>query len=254
MKVENLMNGRFYHIYNRGNNRRDLYGEAADYEHFLSLYEKYITPVAETFAWVLMPNHFHLLVRIKKNIVYRYSIPGHQTKNANVKNKDAEWCKEHKWETIDTSDSSVTAQLKQPVPHKHFAHLFNAYARYYNIRTGGTGNLFERPFKRKEADTMNYLRTLILYIHKNPVHHGFCNHPLEYSWSGYLSCISDKQANKNREAIIQLFGNKDNFETEHNQESDFTEIEKWLNLGTIDYVTKIPINDSILENTNDNDE
>ena len=32
---------------------------------FLSLYDKYISPVADTYAWVLMGNHFHLLVRIK---------------------------------------------------------------------------------------------------------------------------------------------------------------------------------------------
>jgi hypothetical protein len=30
------------------------------------LYDKHISPIADTFAWVLMRNHFHLLVRIKE--------------------------------------------------------------------------------------------------------------------------------------------------------------------------------------------
>lgn len=55
----------FYHIYNRGINRCDLFRETNDYRHFLRLYEKYIEPIADTYAWVLMPNHFHLLIRIK---------------------------------------------------------------------------------------------------------------------------------------------------------------------------------------------
>ncbi|WP_320017753.1 hypothetical protein [Labilibaculum manganireducens] len=55
----------YYHIYNRGIDGCNLYRETDDYKHFLKLYEKYIEPVADTFAWVLMPNHFHLLIRIK---------------------------------------------------------------------------------------------------------------------------------------------------------------------------------------------
>lgn len=54
----------FYHIFNRGINSGDLFFEKDNYEHFLRLYDKYISFVADTFAWVLMRNHFHLLVRI----------------------------------------------------------------------------------------------------------------------------------------------------------------------------------------------
>lgn len=56
----------YYHIYNRGINRCDLFREADDYKHFLRLYDKYIEPISDTCAWVLMPNHFHLLIRIKE--------------------------------------------------------------------------------------------------------------------------------------------------------------------------------------------
>ncbi|MEI7726803.1 MAG: hypothetical protein WCK09_16960 [Bacteroidota bacterium] len=48
---------RYYHIYNRGNNGENLFIEPSNYEHFLRLYSEYITPVAETFAWVLIKNH-----------------------------------------------------------------------------------------------------------------------------------------------------------------------------------------------------
>ena len=58
--------GRYYHIYNRGINSCNLFEENTNYEHFLRLYEKYIHPIADTYAWCLMKNHFHFLVRIKE--------------------------------------------------------------------------------------------------------------------------------------------------------------------------------------------
>ena len=66
MKTTPLEYGNFYHIYNRGINGCNLFYDNENYEYFLHLYDKYILPVADTFAWVLMRNHFHLLVRIKK--------------------------------------------------------------------------------------------------------------------------------------------------------------------------------------------
>jgi putative transposase len=63
---EPILHGNYYHIYNRGNNGIEIFFENENYYHFLRLYAKYIEPVAETFAWCLLKNHFHILVRIKE--------------------------------------------------------------------------------------------------------------------------------------------------------------------------------------------
>ncbi len=60
-----LLNDQYYHIYNRGNNSETLFREQRNYPYFLELYVRYIQPVAETYAYCLLKNHFHLLVRIK---------------------------------------------------------------------------------------------------------------------------------------------------------------------------------------------
>ena len=60
-----LQANKIYHIYNRGNNREDLFREERNYRYFMSLYVKYIEPIADTFAYCLLKNHFHVLVRIK---------------------------------------------------------------------------------------------------------------------------------------------------------------------------------------------
>jgi len=57
--------GRYYHIFNRGIDGTNIFLEERNYAYFLNLYAKHIEPVAETFAYCLMRNHFHLLARIK---------------------------------------------------------------------------------------------------------------------------------------------------------------------------------------------
>jgi putative transposase len=61
-----LQPGLYYHVFNRGNNGEDLFREERNYSFFLKLYGKYITPVADTYAYCLLRNHFHVLLRIKR--------------------------------------------------------------------------------------------------------------------------------------------------------------------------------------------
>jgi len=67
-QIEPLTYGNFFHIYNCGVNGCNLFTELTNYEYFLELYDKHISPVADTYAWVLMKNHFHLLVKIKEEV------------------------------------------------------------------------------------------------------------------------------------------------------------------------------------------
>ncbi len=50
-----------------------------------------------------------------------------------------------------------------------FSNLFNAYSKAFNKQNNRTGSLFEKHFKRKKIDSENYFRTLLCYIHRNPI-------------------------------------------------------------------------------------
>ncbi len=56
-----LLPGYYYHVYNRGNNGEDLLIEARNYHYFFELYSRHVFPIAETYAYFLMKNHFHLV-------------------------------------------------------------------------------------------------------------------------------------------------------------------------------------------------
>jgi putative transposase len=210
-QIEPLSFGNYYHIYNRGINSCNLFSEPDNYEYFLSLYDKYISPVADTFAWVLMPNHFHFLVSIKdeSEIVVASSTP----------------------DRVPNPVKGVeTDHPKIGNPSQQFSKLFNSYAQAFNKRTSRHGNLFERPFKRKIIDNEWYLKQVILYIHNNPVHHGFCIHPMEYPWSSYLSCVSVKPTKINRDKVIGWFDDQANFKYMHDQKMEVEQIEKMVEL------------------------
>ena len=191
-----LINGNYYHIYNRGNNSDTTFYEDKNYYHFLKLYDKYIKPVAETYAWCLLKNHFHLLVYIKED---------------NEINKN-------------TLKYSTTEKPKVLSASKQFSHFFNAYTQSINKSYKRTGSLFEKNFKRKLISDEDYFRKLIFYIHNNPVHHGITNSIEEYPWSSYRSIISLKPTKLKRERVIEMFNDVENFKYYHSINQDLEKI------------------------------
>lgn len=191
-----LLHGNYYHIYNRGNNGIDIFLENENYLHFLRLYAKYIEPIAETYAWCLLKNHFHILVRIKdKNEI----VVGDLTYN-------------------------TTAAPKVVEPFRQFSHLFNAYTQAINKKHHRTGSLFEKSFERKLVTSEKYFQQLIFYIHNNPVHHGFVKQMSLYPWSSYSSIISDKPTLMKRDEILSLFGSKADFLDYHTEQQNTNSI------------------------------
>ena len=191
MKIENLAPGNYYHIYNRGNNGSPIFFEKENYSYFLRLYEKYIHPVANTYAWCLLKNHFHFLLYLKEK------------------------------EEINLSDLSYSTKKEatKADPSRQFSHFFNAYTQAINKKYGRTGSLLEKPFERKRIDSEDYLRKLVFYIHNNPVHHGLTSNMESYPWSSYPLLLSPKPTILKRNEVISWFDTTENFLEYHKIES-----------------------------------
>lgn len=233
-QIEPLNYGKFYHIYNKGVDSCDLFIEATNYKHFLDLYDAYISPVADTYSWVLMKNHFHLLVRIKEEAEIGYLSTAVPSVVSNPEGGDDQthFADYINLKTLSGSKTTERVGLssKKYNPSHQFSHLFNAYAQAYNKRNGRTGSLFIHPFKRKLIEDVEYFKNLVVYIHNNPVHHQFTEYAMDYPWSSYLTCISVKPTNLQRDTVIGWFDNKANFKTAHDHPGDVIDLEKWLGL------------------------
>jgi len=66
-KIRELVDGGIYHVFNRGNDRRDLFQNQEDFNYFLNQLLMVKTElVVDLYHYCLMTNHFHLLIQIHK--------------------------------------------------------------------------------------------------------------------------------------------------------------------------------------------
>jgi REP element-mobilizing transposase RayT len=199
-----LQHDQYYHVYNRGNNREDIFIDERNYRYFLELYAKYIEPVADTYAYCLLRNHFHLLVRIKT----------------------VEEQEEHV-KTLRVSDvpSAETLRVFKPKkPSQQFGNLFNAYAKAINKAYQRTGSLFENPFGRIPVTSDAYYVQLITYIHHNPQKHGFVDDFRLWPYSSYHAMLSEKQTRLKRNDVLAWFNGPAAFQASHHRETDERQI------------------------------
>ena len=185
---QSLLYGATYHIYNRGNNGENLFHEQRNYPYFLQLYARHIERIAETYAYCLLRNHFHLLVRIRAE------------------------------GEIDLT--GFRKPVRSNTPSQQFSNFFNAYTKSINLAYGRTGSLFQRPFGRIQVETDEYFAQLIHYIHFNPQKHGLVDDFREYPYSSYSSFCSDKPTRLARDEVLSRFDGKRGFEMAHQSSVD----------------------------------
>ncbi len=214
LRKDPFITGEYYHIYNRGIDKRIIFKLKRDYERFVMLlyvansnksfnlsdllsekkfnknFEEIMfldkgDPLVSIGAWCLMPNHFHLLIRQEV-------------------------------------DGGITKFMKK---------LGTAYSMFFNIKYQRTGSLFGGLFKSKLiGNDDNYMRQLFVYIHLNPLEIEFPDwknlidkkHPKKwkdflknYPYSSYQDYIEVQRPEGNIlkiDSFPDYFEEKDSFE------------------------------------------
>ncbi|MGY5846130.1 transposase [Salegentibacter sp. HM20] len=195
-----------YHIYNRVIGSGQLFLSKDNYRYFLRKYDDYITQVADTFCYCLMPNHFHFLIRVKEEKVLKEFF----------KDKIGE---------VDSSIDLTGFQNLSGLVSRQFSNFFNAYSKAFNKQQDRNGNLFSRPYKRKLISDETYLRKVIHYIHYNPVMAGIVDRPENWEYCSYKSIISRKKTKLQRQEVISYFDDLENFKFCHLYPPELTGIE-----------------------------
>jgi len=191
-----LQSDTYYHIYNHANGDDNLFREEKNYHFFLRKYHQHNDVIADTLAWFLMPNHFHLLVKMKSAEAIAAADP--------------------KFQTLDQLEAQTAFLSKQ------FSNFFNSYTQAFNKVYKQRSSLFIKNFKRKKAVDDDYLRNLILYIHLNPVKHDFVNKIDRWPWTSWHIF-----PNAYPGLIEKLFKNPEQYKTLHQKKQiDFEEYVK----------------------------
>jgi len=160
--VKNYGAGHYYHVYNRGVNKDNIFIDESDYWMFLSLFKRHLSPVnnfdkygrefpnhskiVELVEFCLMPNHYHLLL-------------------FNLESEGVE---------------------------KLMRSVMTSYSMYFNKRHGRVGSLFQNHFLGSLVNSDEYLWQVSRYIHLNPLDIG--KDPFNYEFSSLAYYKGEKSA------------------------------------------------------------
>lgn len=206
--IEALQPDTVYHIYNRGVNSENLFKEERNYSYFLNKYDRFVSPVADTYAYCLLKNHFHILIRTKgeKEILEFEKMKREASPTEGFLGKASLLAKPS------LNPSKIISNA--------FASLFKSYAQSINKAHRRTGTLFEEPFRRIAVNSDGYFSRMIFYIHFNPQKHGFISDFRKYPHSSYSSFFMSQESSLiNKELVLEWFGDVVKFKEFHNLQS-----------------------------------
>lgn len=180
-RITPLVNGEYYHIFNRGSEKKNIFNQPRDYTRFQKTfyYYKFCGPktkfsqftknnlfkpllnekLVEILCFCLMSNHFHFLVKQLK-------------------------------------ENGISIFLSQ---------LCNSYTKYFNVKYDRIGALLQGTFKSVLIETDEQLIHVSRYIHLNPVVAGLVKEPEDYKWSSYLEYISNNPFFCTFNTVLSLF-------------------------------------------------
>ena len=204
-----------YHVYNRSNYPELLFKKAEDYRFFFDSYKAYLHPFVDTYAYCLIPNHFHLIIRVKLleklvNTVEQLPIYK-QTKTQ----KD--------WLQIPEEERVANELLEH-----QFSRFFNSFAKKVNIKRERNTNLWNRSFKRLFIRNEAHYTHGIYYVNANAVKHKLVKSIVDYPHSSYHALISEKPTLLKREEVLNWYGGKEAFIKYHLQPPPWTGSEEFF--------------------------
>jgi len=212
--METLQPNSSYHIFNHANGFENVFRDDENYRFFLERYRVYITPIAETYAYCLLPNHFHLVVRIRKREVIEELIRNKKDHSNNLSNNNFP-----KLQNVGKGDILTNDEIEKFLS-KQFANLFSSYTQSFNKMYKRMGSLFIKNFRREPILDKEYFINAILYTHRNPIHHGFYTYYSGWGYSSYCEILEMKSEIVEVEKIIKTFGSKNQFIEMHQQNLD----------------------------------
>jgi REP element-mobilizing transposase RayT len=179
----------YYHVFNRGNGKNDIFLEPQDYGIFVHRitenlfpeneavknpspldlkYKRKILPTGafSLICYCLMPNHFHLLIR-------------------------------------QNGDLKISKFIQK---------LCTGYAKYFQKKYEHNGHLFQGTFKAILIENESYLMWLSAYIHQNPATAGIVKNLEDYPYSSYLDYIGKRNSDLcEKNVILDKFKNVDDY-------------------------------------------
>jgi len=162
-----------YHIYNRGNNRQQIFFKPDNYLYFLKKVRKFILPHCDILSYCLMPNHFHFLIS-SDNRTIATKLIGDQHRN---------------------------------ILSEGIRNVLQTYTKAINNQNNTTGSLFQQNTKAKclSKGSKKYDYISMHYIHQNPMKANLVKKMEDWDYSSFKDYCGFRNGTLcNKELAAQL--------------------------------------------------
>jgi len=161
-----------YHVYNRTIQEPLLFKSERNYEYFLNKWDMYFSSYFSTYAFCLIPNHFHFLIKCKT--------------------PDSEFMNSVKQENTSKSEKFLNGEIPySEFIESQFKRFFTSYSGAFNKENERSGSLFKAKFKRIPIRHPAHFSYMICYIHHNPIHHKLATDFTAWKYNSYVQYLSD---------------------------------------------------------------
>ena len=186
-----------YHLFSRAVGNEKLFLSAENYLFFLKKLKQHTSTVCDLYAYSLLPNHFHLLAKIKQE---------------DEVGKQFEIMKKTKFNPLqhDLCDFIM----------ERFSNFLNSYSKAFNKANKRKGALFMDYLRRSIVNNSGDFTSYVWYVHKNAVHHKLVNSIGAWKYDSYQSLISEAPTALLRNELMDWFGSKEAFIKFHQQTVD----------------------------------
>ena len=151
--------GFYYHLFNRGNNKQNIFYKQKNYGYFLQKYADYMESYLDTLAYCLLPNHFHLLVKVKdlktilKQAIEDFPLINEKTwQQWDIKVKGFEFPSKQKIELKAILKMDLPIEMRMKIGtwavKEKIRRCLMGYAKGINKQEDLTGSLFQNKFNR----------------------------------------------------------------------------------------------------------
>ena len=201
----------FYHIVCKSIDGLPLFNEPKDYAVFLERFKKFNRGFMDVWAYCLMLNHAHYIVKVKSA--------------AAIESYVSQLLPQEKTKAMvsflaDTNNELLT----DAVIERQMNSFLVSYANYVNNKYHRKGGIFQKPFKRIQVSGDSHLQQAIVYVHANAQKHGIVNDFKEYGYSSYNEAINNYT---DSESMIDFFGGEEKYIQVHKEQVAYFYSKGW---------------------------
>ncbi|MFC0877263.1 transposase [Saccharicrinis sp. FJH2] len=172
--------GHLYHVFNQGNNKQQIFFNSENYNYFLRKIRNYILPYADVLAYCLMPNHFHLMLKISDITLCKSSDDSKSSDDLSYRtlNDSIAIMLRSYTRAINKQQETSDALFRPKTKSVCLTNNEGVSPSYFNSSFGTYLNI--------DLPEKNYPQQCFDYIHSNPVKARLVEFPEEWEFSSYV--------------------------------------------------------------------